>query len=312
MKAPGGDRSTRSALRVAAALGIGAVVAAIGLAACAPAPVKPPPPVIPTVPVERCESCHNSSPHPGCDGVAGTADDAPNVMGDGVSADGKGRKPKPFDDGTFGFNVNGHGANGTASRAPLPSLDPDLGCAACHDLASPDPGTHLSCVGDVDRELNTRAWPGKPADTRTSNTAHLVAGFLPGKGGPRERQLAFDDHCFTACHRDAGVPDMRHSTKVKGVPDGIVEFAEANDTTDDPKQDRGLDRSWTPWTIDDLDVGVDADPPDVPFHGTCVSCHDPHGTAVVQRTRGTNKMVIHNWKGSSMQQFCNNNCHRMP
>lgn len=284
--------------------------ALLALVACATAP--PPAPPLRAIPMEQCEACHNSSPHPGCDGVPGTADDAPNVMGDGTRAAGRGRSPKPFDDGTFGFNVNGHGANGTAAGAPLGSFRPSLACSDCHDTSSPQPAAHFACVNDVDRELNTKQWPGKPVDTRNANTAHLVAGYLPEAGGAGERQVAFDDYCATACHRDAGVADMRHGTRVLGVPDKVMEFSEDNDTTDDPKRERGLDRNLVPWTISDLTVAAQADPPRVGYYGTCVSCHDPHGTATLQKTRGTNKMVVRNWKGSSMQPFCSSACHTMP
>lgn len=285
---------------------------ALVLAACATAlPPPPPPPPPPAIPMDRCEACHNSAPHPGCDGIPGTADDAPNVMGDGGSAAGTGKAPKAFDDGTYGFNVNGHGANGSAARAPLARFKPNLACTDCHDISSP-PGTHFACVNDVNRELNTLQWPGKPADTRTANTSHLIAAFLPEAGSARDRQVAFDDHCASTCHPAAGAPDMRHGTSVAGVPDKVMEFSVANSTTDDPKLDRGLDRRLTPWTIADLTAAAAADPPQVRHYGTCVSCHDPHGTSTLQKSRGTNKMVVRNWNGSSMQPFCGSACHTLP
>jgi hypothetical protein len=308
MTKSGGSRLPCSRLAAAAA-----GCALLALAACATAP-PPAPPRPPAVPMDRCEACHNSTPHPGCDGVRGTADDAPNVMGDGKVADGKGKTPKAFDDGTFGFTVNGHGANGTAAGTPVASFNPDLGCTACHDISTPQPGTHFNCVNDVNRELNTLQWPGKPADTRNANTSHLVAGYLPEAGSPQERQVAFDDHCAYACHRDARVDDMRHSY-VNGNIDlssKTMEFNSGSSTTDDPKQDRGLDRSWTPWTIDDLTKTADADPPRVRYYGTCVSCHNPHGTATQQKTRGTNRMVLRNWQDTSMPPFCSNICHKVP
>ncbi|MHB8836156.1 MAG: hypothetical protein ACYC9Y_10655 [Candidatus Methylomirabilia bacterium] len=277
-----------------------------------PPPVAPAVPVTPVIPLDRCEACHGGASHPGCDGISGTADDAPNVMGDGTNAAGTGRSPKAFDDGTFGFNVNGHGANGTAPASPLPSLNPNLACASCHDLASPQPGTHFACGSDVNRALNTLQWPGKPNDTRNANTAHLVAGYLPQMGSAREQQVAFDDYCASACHRDLGVSDMRHGTRLAGVPDKVMEFNIDNDTTDNPKRDRGLDRTLVPWTIDDLTTAAKADPPQVRYYGTCVSCHDPHGTATQQKTRGTNKMVVRDWKGPNMQPFCGSACHTMP
>ena len=55
-----------------------------------------------------CETCHN--------GVQSAYPLAPNVMGDGTDADGGiVGTPKPYDDGSWGFNVSGHGANGTAA-----------------------------------------------------------------------------------------------------------------------------------------------------------------------------------------------------
>ncbi len=160
--------------------------------------------------------------------------------------------------------------------------------------------------------MNTLQWPGKPADTRNVNTSHLVAGFLPAAGSAREQQIAFDDYCAYACHRDAGLPDMRHCSNVAGVPDKVMEFSVANDTTDDPKLDRGLDRKLVPWTIGDLTVAAAADPPKVSYYGTCVSCHDPHGTATLQKTRGTNKMVLRSWQDTFMQPYCSSACHTSP
>ena len=303
------DFSTSWRLLAVAAAGC----ALLALAACATAPPPPPPAPPPVViPMDQCVACHNSTPNPGCDGIPGTADDAPNVMGDGTAAAGKGKSPKAFDDGTFGFNVNGHGANGTAQGAPRPTLHPNLACTACHDISSPQPGTHFACVKDANRELNTRQWPGKPADTRNTNTSHLVARYLPPAGSALEQQTAFDDYCAYACHRDAGVTDMRHGRHPGGVSDKVMEFSLANGTTDDPKRDRGLDRRLIPWTIDDLTTAAAADPPKVRYYGTCVSCHDPHGTETRQKTRGTNKMVLRNWQGISMQPFCGSACHTMP
>jgi predicted CXXCH cytochrome family protein len=232
-------------------------------------------------------------------------------MGDGKSPTGTGATPKPFDDGTFGFNVNGHGANGTAARAPLRSLTPNARCTDCHDVNSP-PGTHYNCVNEVNAELNTKRWPGKLEDTRNANTAHLVAGYLPEAPGAKERQIAFDDYCATACHKDQGVEDMRHGSHPGGKYDKVMEFNIANSTTDDPKRSRGLDPKLVPWTIDDLTTAADAHPPQVRFYGVCVSCHDPHGTATQQKTRGTNKMVVRSWKGEGMQSFCGTVCHTMP
>lgn len=263
---------------------------------------------------DRCEGCHGNPPHAGCDGVPGTADDAPNVMGDGTDPVGTGSAPKPFDDGTYGFSVNGHGANGTAARGPTPALAPNVACTACHDVWSPAPSTHFDCDpgASAEERVNTRSFFGKAFDTRTANTAHLVPGFLAGADNPAAKQTAFDARCYTACHYAAGVLDMRHSRHVGGQPVRIMEFSNARDTTEDPKQDRGADNVWTPWTIDDLTIRVDASPPAVRHHGVCVSCHDPHGTPTLQRSRLTNKMVLRDWKGEDTRFFCQSNCHVIP
>ena len=86
--------------------------------------------------VSGCEGCHGNPPNAGCDGISGTADDAPNVMGNGTSSTGTGglgKPAKPFDNGTYGFNVNGHGANGSR----IASLTPNRACTDCHDIGNP-------------------------------------------------------------------------------------------------------------------------------------------------------------------------------
>ena len=84
----------------------------------------------------NCEGCHNF------DGPG------PNVMGDGTDPIGTGDTwtpgpggPKPYDDGTWGFNVNGHGANGGAANTPRASANvPYLfGDAACTGLPHGQP-----------------------------------------------------------------------------------------------------------------------------------------------------------------------------
>ncbi|HWR96858.1 MAG TPA: hypothetical protein VN317_00395, partial [Candidatus Methanoperedens sp.] len=95
------------------------------------------------VSVAACEGCHNGDGDD--DGVwtgvgfdpdgAGPLPAAPNVMGNGVDPVGVGAMPKPYDDGTWGYNVGGHGSNGTGPSTPRDGLGfPHLsGNAACTD-----------------------------------------------------------------------------------------------------------------------------------------------------------------------------------
>ena len=264
-----------------------------------------------------CEGCHNANPLVwGCDGIQGTADDPPNVMGDGVSVSGvggNGKGAKPYDDGTYGYNVNGHGANGSK----IPSLTPNRACTDCHDLNSPSPNKHYDCGDPVNQRVNTRSYFGKPADSRNANTSHLVAGYLAGASNSQAKQIGFDDYCYNTCHLTDGQVDMRHASAPGGLSDKIMEFGVLPPTgtaatTDNPKQDRGANNVWTPWTIEDITTTVAASPPGTHYNGVCVSCHDPHGTSTLQKTRLTNKMVIRNWKGTSMATFCQSNCHISP
>ena len=56
------------------------------------------------------------------------------------------------------------------------------------------------------------------------------------------------------------------------------------------------------------------------YYGTCVSCHDPHGTNPAYVTdQGTllgdpvrNHMLRHNWKTPNPGYFCVSMCHNPP
>jgi hypothetical protein len=61
-----------------------------------------------------CEVCHSNDPN---NIYLGTA---PNVMGNGTSPVGVGTTPKPYDDGDWGYNVNGH-----ADHGPLLHAEPN-------------------------------------------------------------------------------------------------------------------------------------------------------------------------------------------
>lgn len=240
-----------------------------------------------------CEFCHN--------GVQTTYPLAPNVMGDGTNASGSGgTTPKPYDDGSFGYNVNGHGRDGTPA---VPGNSIDVKCIACHDILVPA-GTHLDGV------LNGRLSP----DTRNANSFHLLPGFI--KSSPTsdwDVQLTFDDACATLCHPVA--KDMRHP-KDGGLDDAnkpavppylaptppyAAQFG-THSTYDTPRAtpppqmfyDRNLVSAAVLGTYDGI-----------PNFALCVSCHNPHGTTISNprggggtspRADGNNKMMIYWWE----------------
>ena len=144
-----------------------------------------------------CEGCHNGradKPYPL----------APNVMGDGNSVSGTSSTPRPFDDGTFGFNVNGHGANGTAADTPA-SLTPNRACTECHYLLS----HHLDGVldgvggrGNAIRHVNNY-------HLQTDGSYPYVRATDPDTSQP---QLTFDNACWMRCHQPINnFTDMRHA-----------------------------------------------------------------------------------------------------
>ena len=223
-----------------------------------------------------CESCHNAS----TPFVKGSAT-APNVMGDGTSATGTGgATPKPYDNGTYGYNVNGHGRDDTPA---VPGNAINVACSACHDMDVPA-GTHLD--GTIAGRLT-------PTDTRTDNSFHLLASFV--KASPtseQDVQLTFDNACATLCH---GSLTMRHA--VDTVPAAnAVQFG-THATYAEPQNaqppvmffDRNL-KSSTSFGVYDGQ----------PNFALCVSCHDPHGTnAASPRGDLNNKMMLYKWANPS-------------
>ena len=220
---------------------------------------------------EPCESCHDKTPF-----VRGSAT-APNVMGNGNSLIGTGLStPKPYDDGQYGYNVNGHGrdndTNGTSHGNSI-----NVACIACHNLALPT-GTHL------DGTLNGRI---TPVDTRNANSFHLVSPYIKASPTSEEDvQVTFDNYCSSQCH-GVGI-QMRHAldpTPLNAVQFGThTTYAEPLNTT-------------TPFIFYDRNLkylGPTYDP--LNNHALCVSCHDPHGTSLISpRGDGNNKMVLDRW-----------------
>jgi hypothetical protein len=250
-----------------------------------------------------CEACHSALtsyvgdwPDPG-DAAA------PNVMGDSTNPIGI---SLPFDTGTWGFNVNGHGAQ---TGNPV--------CIDCHDISDPA-GEHL------DGTLNTFDWPGSPNMGPTVNTSHLTADFFPGGASPPEEDyaLAFDQKCYESagCHTQ---PWFVHPTQgpqefghrhVDCNSDGLLYslFGDCN-SVNDPKQDRGAEWTgyWTPWTAGD--ISTDAPPP-TSHYAICASCHEPHGIPEAPPGSGLPTPsgyypAMLRYDHNDQAFFCNSNCH---
>ncbi|MHB8837038.1 MAG: hypothetical protein ACYC9Y_15220 [Candidatus Methylomirabilia bacterium] len=225
---------------------------------------------LPTPPT-TCEGCHNGNPDYPL---------APNVMGNGTSAAGVGTSPKPYDDGDWGYNVNGHGANGTAPNTPksiggAPYLTSNVGCTACHDILLPasGDGRHLNGI------LNSAEHKLNPSE----NTAHLrVDGaypFIVAGSNDWDVQVAFDDACYLRCHQLSGVNNMRHDSD--GLP--VVNAAQFGTHMTKP------DGETIVYPIDSaLTTSAGTAPGD---YAPCISCHNPHGTPVAKTWTTTNRMV---------------------
>jgi predicted CXXCH cytochrome family protein len=215
-----------------------------------------------------CEGCHSGDGYDP-DG-AGPMPAAPNVMGDGDSPAGTGGTPKPFDNGTWGFNVNGHGANGTAANTPkdltLPYLSGNAPCVACHDIGIPA-GTHLDGVlNSVELKLNPN-----------QNTAHLRQEFIGGASPAWGVQLTFDDRCTLQCHSVA----LRHRHSHDGDPAaGAAQFGQKGSVTDGESIAYPIDSA--------LSTNASTAAPDF---APCISCHNPHGTSTVTGGFPTNGML---------------------
>lgn len=188
---------------------------------------------------------------------------------------------------------------------------PALQCEDCHDVGSPA-GAHAT---DGSGTVNTLAWPGKPDNTANANTAHLRSFFFPAStAAAADYAIAFDNACNNrvGCHARAG---GGYFVKIHAhAKDGVMEFGTFG-TAPDPKiyawyfQVTYADdfyKSQTAWTIADLTT----DAAGTTHYGTCVSCHDPHGTGTTdQNYAGRNVMLRGNWDNGA-SQFCTGPCHR--
>ncbi len=243
-----------------------------------------------------CESCHNGVSPARKDG---TGDQAPNVMGPGTSTTGTGSTPKPYDNGSWGFNVNGHGANGTANTKVDIDLDPGIttylqpnaACTDCHALQS----------HHYDGVLNSYRTPSSVKE----NTYHLkdqTAGLNPFVNTTNSDnysiQIAFDNACWKRCHQtwlgDYPVTNMRHWGKLRGaLPTYVSEFGQQGSIPDG---------DVLSWPIDS-DISTDASTA-APDYLPCSTCHDVHGTNVTITGYPTNRMMRLNSKDSAYCLTC--------
>ena len=214
-----------------------------------------------------CPACHGASPHPGKDGLSGTADDAPNVM---TYWSGSIRRQQD-------------GGHGDADMAAA------LACVDCHDISLPAaPNSAKHGTGTYNSILDNA--------TRSTNTSHLKAEFFTefpaNSAGDWSIQVAFDNYCTWKCHDvnmnevwDAGEPVvwMRHSKDV--APGGANEWSVQFGThlTRSPGSADGI--------VDiplDIDLNTDASG----YFAPCVSCHDPHGTGVAKHSSNRSNFMM--------------------
>jgi hypothetical protein len=226
-----------------------------------------------------CVGCHGNPPNAGANGGAGA--DAPNVMGNGTSAAGTGSTPKPYDDGTWGYNVNGHGANGTAGvkvdtddrPTAVNYLNPNDVCSDCHLLQSHHYDGVLDSASTGSRKVNTY-------HLKTDGPFPFVNAAAPDD---HTTQVTFDDACFNRCHYAAlGMAgDMRHWGQTVPEPVfGISKFGNAGTVQDG---------DTLAWPIDsDISTRASGSNPD---YLTCSTCHNVHGTPVVRNGYPSNRML---------------------
>ncbi|MHB1040626.1 MAG: CxxxxCH/CxxCH domain c-type cytochrome, partial [Desulfobacteria bacterium] len=245
-----------------------------------------------------CKGCH------GPDGVA-TAARAPEV-------------------GQY-WAAGGHGRFTTGS----PSRP--IECEDCHDtsyLTASDHKTDGSVTGGPPLNINTLLWPAKSplnADTNPNqNTAHLVAGYIDIAATSREAiARKFDNQCSTACHTPG-----YHQHQMDNVPPGVMRFGDHGtktnpklfdwyvwDTSNPANYPTSFFSSRSAWIDSDIRSVAGMTDPTVNY-GLCVSCHDPHGTAVTDTSSypglgTTNHMLRGNWlPPAGPGTFCNNaGCH---
>jgi len=208
-----------------------------------------------------CEGCHD-----------GSVALAPNVI--------NGTLPN---NAAFNYNWYGSGAGQDGGHGDAGGKAA-LECTDCHDTSQPPGNFH----GDG---IVQSVWNNTD---RNANTAHLKAEFFDaGRGTPAiyvgsgawNYQVLFDNYCAYACHTAQSVPDMRHETDTLATDSNhwSMQFG------------THLTVSNGDATAVPIDVDLNTDAAGGTDYGTCVSCHDPHGTTVVEPSKTSNRMVRDQW-----------------
>ncbi len=224
------------------------------------------------------------------------------------------------------WQTSGHGRS-----FPSRALFGLVACEECHDVGYLSGAAHMTdgtAGSGPPANVNTLMWPGKTADghnSPTANTSHLKQAYFPSSPTRKyDFARAFDKRCgdpASGCHRYP--PHNNHPQVPAGSSDPadyVMRFGDST-TVPNPKSyswypeaaDYATDfcKSRSPWEIGDLTtnaagVGID----NGVQYGTCVSCHDPHGSGATDSlASGSNAMVRGNWTDNSAGQFCNRACH---
>jgi hypothetical protein len=259
-----------------------------------------------------CEGCHGKDCKVGmgADGLAGTADDAPNVM----TTECDGLTGVSVWDGSWwdtvrgGNNATQQGGHGDpdGTEGGNAALTPT--CLSCHSTADP-PGTHLDGVyNSLGTEIPlpfapwNRAAP-RPTANRNTNTAHLLPAYFtryPGGAGDSALQVTMDNYCYRECHAANSVNFMGHDADLPvGDPDYGPVLLGTHLTRTTPTSFNTVP-AWPITPLIDSDITTSA--AGLPNYAPCISCHNPHGTMATDTVRsasptdGTNRMIIDNWR----------------
>jgi predicted CXXCH cytochrome family protein len=150
-------------------------------------------------------------------------------------------------------------------------------CTDCHNIANPS-GTHLDGVlNSVELKQNING-----------NTAHLNTSWIGASSPDYSVQLTLDNACALQCHSSSG--RHRHSNQETDPAYGVVRFGRKGSV---------LDGQAIAYPID---VYISTNAPSAPADGTanfdyapCISCHNPHGTNIVEPSKDTNRMLRDLW-----------------
>lgn len=204
--------------------------------------------------------------------------------------------------------TSGHGKTGIVAE-----------CGDCHDIGLPSsPVTHL------DGTVNS-VWENGTVSTRNTNTAHLRGEyFTPVTSvgtGAWDVQVTFDNRCWTQCHQTAGALNHRHEVDTAAGANNhwSVEF-NTHLTYADGDRGSGI------WEPTDWVESPSSDPANAPYpidcdltsnancsginYAPCISCHDPHGTDVVETGELSNYMLRRKWKGTGRGSYLCRGCHQ--